>query len=129
VLCPSSTGRHEGDVQIIGFIGPDGRVANLADPIPFTPEVREAAGPEPERKFRLSAPCSEAKCRNWENSACNLVDRLRAHVGAALPEVARHQAGTRLAACAIRTDCRWWRQHGPDACTICPVVVYNPSAP
>ncbi len=121
-ICPSATG-ETADAQIIGFIGTDGVVAKIAPPIPLTEEMRESIGPQPERKFRLAGACVQSKCANWQNQACALIGRMR-------EEVDRLQRPTgpagKLPPCAIRSACVWWRQTGPEACRVCPYVIYNP---
>jgi hypothetical protein len=122
-ICPSATGETP-NARIIGFIGPNGVVANIPTPIPLTDGMRGSIGPKPERIFRLAGPCMESKCANWENQACSLIGRMR-------QEVDRRQLATepvgRLPRCAIRSSCVWWRQTGPEACRVCPHVIYNPS--
>ena len=122
-ICPSATGETPG-AQIIGFIGADGVVANIPTPIPLTDEMSGSIGPQPERIFRLAGPCIQSKCANWENQACGLIGRMR-------QEVDRRQLATepddKLPRCAIRSACVWWRQTGPEACRVCPHVIYNPS--
>ena len=122
-ICPSTTGETQNS-QIIGFIGADGVVANIPTQIPLTDEMRASIGPQPERIFRLAGPCIQSKCANWENQACALIGRMR-------EEVDRRQVATepvgKLPRCAIRSACVWWRQTGPEACHICPHVIYNPS--
>jgi len=78
-ICPSVTGEAP-DAQIIGFIGADGVVANIPTQIPLTDEMRASIGPQPERIFRLAAPCTQSKCVNWENQACALIGRMRQQV-------------------------------------------------
>lgn len=123
-ICPSSTGETP-DARIIGFIGADGVVSNIAPPIPLTEEIRDAIGPQPEGKFRLAGRCIKSKCENWQNRECALIGRMR-------DEVDRRQLATgstdKLPRCAIRSACVWWRQTGPEACRVCPHVIYNPSA-
>lgn len=122
-ICPSATGENQ-NAQIIGFIGRNGVVANIPTAIPLTDEMRGSIGPQPERIFRLAAPCMESKCANWENRACGLIGRMR-------QQVDRRQLATKsvgkLPRCAIRSACVWWRQSGPEACRVCPHVIYNPS--
>ena len=86
-ICPSATGDTP-DAQIIGFIGTDGVVGSIAPPIPLTEEIREAVGPRPESKFRLSGQCVELKCGNWQNQACALIDRMRQQVDRLKPSLA-----------------------------------------
>ena len=68
--------------------------------------------------------CVEGKCGNWQNQACALIDRMREQVDRLQPSLAPVD---KLKPCAIRTACVWWRQTGPDACRVCPFVIYNPS--
>jgi hypothetical protein len=122
-LCPSVTGEAR-NPQIIGFIGADGLVSNIPTPIPLTNEMRGSIGAQPERMFRLAGLCAESQCANWENQACGLIGRMR-------QELDRRQIAAepvdKLPRCGIRAACRWWRQTGPDACRVCPHVIYNPS--
>jgi hypothetical protein len=124
-LCPSVTGDSGSEPHIIGFIGANGRVANLLAPIPLTDEVRAAAGPQPERAFRLAGPCVAGGCTHWKNEACSLIGRMRHELR---HKHADEPPATKLPRCAIRAACRWWRQDGPEACRVCPDVIYNPSA-
>lgn len=122
-ICPSTTGSSP-DAQIIGFIGADGVVASIPTPIPLTDEMRHSVGPRPERMFRLSGPCVQAKCANWQNEACSLIGRMQQEVdrlGLAADPLGK------IPRCAIRPACVWWRQSGPEACRACPHVTYNPS--
>jgi hypothetical protein len=98
-------------------------VANITTPIPLTDEMRGSIGPQPERIFRLAGPCIQSKCANWENQACALIDRMRQEVER---QIAAEPVG-KLPRCAIRSTCVWWRQTGPEACRVCPHVIYNPS--
>lgn len=121
-LCPSATGQTE-DARIVGFIGRDGIVSPMVTPIPLTGAVREAAGPQPERVFRLSGRCAQEKCSNWSGESCGLIDRMIQDVHRnRMPE----QTG-KLPACGIRASCVWWGQSGPEACRVCKYVIYNPS--
>jgi hypothetical protein len=121
--CPSTTGDMPG-AEIIGVIGPDGLVRNIPTPIPLTDEMRESAGPRPERIFRLAGPCMERKCVNWQNQACALIDRMREQADRLQ---LTSEIADKLPRCAIRPTCVWWRQSGPKACQVCPQVSYNPS--
>ena len=122
-ICPSATGEMP-DAQIIGFIGTDGVVANIAPPIPLTEQIRDSIGPQPEGKFRLAGRCMESKCANWEDQACALIGRMRQQVDRL--QLAAEPAD-KLPRCAIRSACVWWRQSGREACRVCPHVIYNPS--
>lgn len=63
--------------------------------------------------FRFAAPCAESKCQHFDGEDCTLVDRL----------VETSPAVELAPRCAIRRDCRWWRQRGIAACRRCPAVI------
>ena len=71
-------------------------VGNITPPIPLTEEIREAVGPKPESKFRLSGQCVESKCGNWQNQACALIDRMRQQVDHLRPSLAAVEAAQTL---------------------------------
>jgi hypothetical protein len=71
-------------------------------------------GVEPRRVLRFASHC-ESNCAQRVGSECGLVDRILA-----LPDPARDSAVPR---CHLRTQCKWWRQRGVDACHRCPAVV------
>ena len=129
-LCPSATlaGVEPGQpLHISGVVGADGLVTNLRTPLPVDAAMRAELQKHgtPERRFRFAAPCAEGRCGNWTEQGggqCGLIARIRDHVAAsdAAPEPA-----AALPPCAIRADCRWWRQDGPSACAVCPLVTYN----
>lgn len=127
-LCPSTTATPGVDgVRLTGVIGRDGRVANLLTPLPVDAaflEEASRAGP-PERRFRFSAPCAEARCGNWNaegGGSCGLIGRIRAHVAAHAPD---EPPPAGLQPCAIRARCRWWLQDAQAACAVCTLVTYN----
>jgi hypothetical protein len=124
-LCPSVTGERESP-QIIGFIGDRGVVANIPTPITLTAEMRASTGTQPERIFRLADTCIESECRNWQNAQCALIGRMHGEVARRGVTVGGHEA--KLPRCGIRADCVWWLQEGPQACRVCPHVIYNPSS-
>ena len=115
--CPSASGSTPGSA-IMGFIGPDGRVAPIPTPIPLTPAMRATLGPQPERIFRLAAPCSASACAQWNGAACGLVGAMQSALA--------DQPPSPITRCAIRPTCVWFRDAGPPACRICPSVTYNP---
>lgn len=124
-LCPSSPGTP--GAVLIGIVGPDGRVANLGTPMPVDAGFLDAArahGP-PEQRFRFSAPCAEGNCAQWNGRGCGLIDRIHDHVAAGRALETQQP----LRACAIRADCRWWRQRGAAACAVCPLVATDAGAP
>lgn len=116
--CPSASGDVPGSA-IFGFIGRSGRVAPIPVPIPLTPEMRGAIGTQPERVFRLAAPCIGGRCAQWDGAGCGLIGALRASLAEEPPgEVVQ---------CGIRPGCVWFRDAGLEACRVCPSVTYNPA--
>jgi hypothetical protein len=118
-LCPSAPAQE--GALLIGVVAPDGRVARLGMPLTVDQAFLEKARARgsPEQQFRFSAPCQERGCMNWTGEACGLIGAL--HRAASTAGVLE-QAGA-LPRCAIRGSCRWWRQRGPDACAVCPMVI------
>jgi hypothetical protein len=125
--CPSSD-CHAGAV-LIGIVLPGGRVAMAADEIivdeEFVRIAREQPRP-PEQRFRFSTTCVKSGCRQWDNrldgvGGCSLIDRLM--------DAFKEERGTieteesSLPKCSIRDECRWYKQRGGAACSICPDVV------
>jgi hypothetical protein len=120
LLCPSA--RAEDGAELFAVAGADGTVHHLPEPIAVTPEFLALVAPErAERRFRFSAPCREAACAQWTDGRCGLPERLAALV----PESEAAAAPRR---CALRPHCRWFRQSGLAACTICPVVLASDGA-
>lgn len=116
--CPSASGAVP-DSMIVGFIGPDGRVAPIPTPIPLTQPMRDTIGSPPERVFRLAAPCTGAACAQWNGAGCGLIGSLQARLAG--------QPAAAVTQCAIRPTCVWFRDAGLAACRICPAVTYNPA--
>jgi hypothetical protein len=117
LLCPS-----------INPIGPDAlvfgvltgsaaeglRVGYLTEPVPAVPELLAAAAPaKPTEVFRAAAPCVERACKHFDGTNCQLAARITAMLDSAVSALPR---------CAIRPDCRWFRQEGREACLRCPSV-------
>jgi hypothetical protein len=69
-------------------------------------------GPLDER-FRFIAPCVERGCNKWSGSQCNLIKR-------AVTKATGHSP---IPKCSMRRECRWFFQHGEEACRICPQIV------
>ena len=113
-LCPSA--KAEPGAAVIGVLGPDGRVGYLRDWLETDQEVIEDVSREglPEQRYRFANSCVEHKCAQW-NGKCTIIER----VSEAMTPIEEHS----LQPCAIRTACRWFRQKGPDACRLCPMVI------
>jgi hypothetical protein len=113
-LCPSA--RCQEKAILLGVIQQDGSVSFLAERMKVDQFFVELAhqGRTPEKRFRFADTCLKCGCQQWTGSRCGVIDRLMAdnpEFRAALPS------------CSIRSDCRWYQQHGTNACAICPQVV------
>jgi hypothetical protein len=107
--------------HIFGVVGgtvDEPRVAYLDEPQPVTTELLKLTEPVlPTEVFRFAAPCAGHGCRHFDGVNCQLATRTVNN----LPE-----AVDLLPPCAIRPNCRWWKQEGKAACLRCPLVVtYN----
>jgi hypothetical protein len=69
-----------------------------------------------EQQHRFAGPCAEGGCGFWTGSDCGLATEL---------VESYRQVGTaaELPRCSIRTECRWFAEHGRDACAACPHVL------
>lgn len=99
---------------VVGVVAPDGRVRLLDTRVDADGALVDAAPTH----VRFAAPCRGGACGQWARDRCSVIDRVLVEVRAAnLP-----MAGE-VPACWLRTDCRWFAQHGVDACRACPLVV------
>jgi hypothetical protein len=114
-VCPSA--RCEEGARLLGIVGSDGRVGFLVPPLPVDAEfVRHAhEGRSPERRFRFAAACVEDRCGYWTGERCGVVD--------AAVSTLKDQGVPSPRPCGIRASCRWFSQHGVDACQVCPLIV------
>jgi hypothetical protein len=124
LLCPSARGRPGASVLIGVVTGtPEApRVTPTEVALEVTPELLEMAGPvSPTEVFRFASSCQGCACPHFSNDACQLAVRsveILSEVTDKLPH------------CAIRPQCRWFRQEGPAICRRCPQIVtdqYRPS--
>jgi hypothetical protein len=115
--CPSAT-CTEGS-ELLGIIQEDGTTAYLSERVAVEKEfVRIASeGRSPEKRFRFSNQCVEAKCKQWTGTRCGVIDT----VIRLLPD----KVAESLPKCSIRATCRWFSQAGVSACSVCPVVVMD----
>jgi len=121
--CPSSICTE--DALLFGIVGPDGRVGYVRPPMPVDVAflgVVSATGGRPEQRFRFAGPCVEGRCAQWTDGRCGAID-LALSAGV----VADDEAA--LPACGIRGSCRWFRQSGPAACRVCPLVITEVRTP
>jgi hypothetical protein len=105
---------------LLAVLTPSGRLGYVQPPTVVDADFvsgAEALG-RPESRFRFSLPCIESGCPQWSGSGCGLADMLVAGTDEeAVP------AQEKLPACGIRSECRWFAQHGARACGLCPHVV------
>lgn len=123
IQCPSADPRLP-DAKVIGIVTGEDAAAPVrilpvaAEPQPLIDLIPDAL---PVRSvLRFSGSCQESACAHFSAGRCELASR----VVAQLPEVV-----DRIARCAIRPRCRWWRQEGVAACRRCPQVLTEPFAP
>jgi hypothetical protein len=115
-LCPSAPPTP--GAKLIGVVEESGRVVNLTMPLTINKDFVETAkanGPI-EQRFRFSLLCAEGRCGYWTGLECGLIEKLCQAINST-------DSDQPLPPCAIRARCRWWRQRGRDACSVCPFVV------
>jgi hypothetical protein len=116
-LCPSAPADAEG-ARVFGLVrGETGtrRVAYLTEATDMTEALAAAVAPAlPNEVLRTAASCAGCRCRHFDGQDCTLASR----IATMLPPVVG-----RPPPCAIRPQCRWWRQEGLRACLRCPQVV------
>ena len=120
-LCPSAP--CDPEAILLGAIQDDGRVGYLSTRILIDREFAESAakGGSATKRFRFSSPCIEDGCQQWSGSRCSLADAVAAH-----PEPERGPEEP-LPHCSIRSQCRWHRQAGSEACRSCALVITDAS--
>ena len=67
--------------------------------------------------LRLAAPCSGEACGFWHDHRCRLIDTFAEH--------GPREDASRAEACPIRDACRWRRQRGDLACSVCAGVTFG----
>ena len=114
--CPSA--RCTVGSRVMGVVQHDGTVAYLHKPIAVDADFVEIAtrGRPPEERFRFADKCAEGGCSQWTGSRCGVSDRIVRHFA---DDATR---SGKIPECGLRPTCRWFRQNGLDACTVCPLV-------
>jgi hypothetical protein len=125
-LCPSAIASPE--ASLIGLIDSCGQVVNLGTPLRVTAKfLKEAKQSGPlEKRFRFSSRCRESLCAHWNRRECGLIPKLQKEAQASAPLNKKAAFGKRP--CSIRANCRWWRQEGYEACSVCSIVVTDQSS-
>jgi len=116
ISCPSA--RCKPGATLLGVVREDGTIGFLPAGLEVDEDFVRIArqGRNPESRFRFADRCVELACHQWKDHHCTIPEKVRGRLEA-LPE-----SGD-LADCAIRDHCRWYRQDGPAACGICPLVI------
>jgi hypothetical protein len=115
VMCPSAP--PSSGALLLAITKPDGTPAYLPRPLPVNDEFITALGEQSDvdQRFRFAAPCVESKCAHWSDHQCSIPSMLASDPAMTV--------ATELPRCSIRRSCRWFSQHGADACRLCPGVV------
>ena len=118
VMCPSA--RCCDGALLIGIVLSNGTIAYSGTRVEIDSRFVEVAhhGRNPEKRFRFASPCLAGGCRQWASERCTVADRV-------VEDLAPN--GRPIPTCAIRPDCRWFRQRGLAACHICPEIVTDGS--
>lgn len=124
LLCPSAQPGME-ECAVIGFVENDGdeRLITYLDhayPVDEELEASTVEHPELRQMLRFSATCAEHSCAHFDGTDCRLARRTAALLQPVVEGVP---------ACAIRKDCRWFRQEGVAVCRRCPGVATLESIP
>ena len=116
-MCPSAQ-PGMGDLQVLGVVSHDSdapRLSYVDEAVAVTPEILALAAPVAVSEvFRLAARCEEKKCIHFDGSRCQLAVRIVEMLPRVTPA---------MPPCAIRAECRWFRQEGRAACMRCPQIV------
>ena len=116
LTCPSS--QPQPGARIFGMkrATPDGdRIGYFDAALPASAETLALPAPAlPTEAFRLAAPCAGHGCSHFDGAQCQLGQRIRSMLGPVVRGLPR---------CAIRSTCRWFREHGKPVCLRCPQVV------
>ncbi|MER7131435.1 hypothetical protein [Streptosporangium saharense] len=117
ILCPSA--RCEKGAILVGVLDASGRLGYIRPALKIDDDFVACAakGRVPEERFRFAQPCVESGCRNWTGERCSVIDDALEFGAAESPP-----------ACSIRGTCRWFKQAGPSACAVCPLIVRNVTA-
>jgi hypothetical protein len=116
-LCPSS--RAETGAILLGVITPEEQVAMLSEQVEINQEFIDAFSKEktPESQFRFANRCVKSGCQQWASGRCGVID-------AVMKVNPNLQADSiNLPICSIRSQCRWYRQVGANACAVCPFII------
>jgi hypothetical protein len=116
IMCPSA--RCKEGAVLLGIVQQNGRISFANERIGVDERFVQIArlGRSPEKRFRFSDDCINCSCAQWINGRCSVIDGI-IHTFSADPEPSE------LPNCSIRTQCRWYKQCGGGACSVCPQVI------
>ncbi len=123
-LCPSAPGVPSESVLIGVVTDSDGvaRVVPTERALPVTLDLLQLSEPvSPSEVFRFASLCRTSNCVHFKENACAL---------AARSIIVLSEVMDKLPNCPIRSQCRWFRQEGPEMCKRCPQIItdqYRPS--
>lgn len=115
--CPSALPTTEGAAAfgVIAGTVDEPQVRYFDTLLPATTDLLARAAPlQPAEVFRFTAPCARDACQHFVSERCSLADRVVSLLPSAIDT---------LPPCAIRRSCKWWAQHGRQACNRCPSIV------
>jgi hypothetical protein len=119
--CPSAPA--DTSAVLFGIIAGKGEVVYISPNIPVTPSLLNTfsqGGIPVENRLRFASRCVERDCVQWSGDRCGLIDR-------AVESPGTDQGTDAPPKCGIRSNCRWFAQHGKTACGVCPEVVRKPA--
>jgi hypothetical protein len=118
VLCPSYFCKE--DAILLGIVRKEGHISFVKERILIDNEFIKIAnkGRKPEKRFRFAGNCVKNACKHWKGYKCTLIDGI-------ISNTLSKNTTTKLPDCSIRQECRWYRQCGEMACSICPQIIYT----
>lgn len=116
ILCPSAP-LTEGAL-LYGLVDARGQTAYGQTAFPVTKQLLLSlpVKDQAEQQYRFASPCAQSACIHWQGR-CDLSSRL------SLFQAFRQDgAQSGLPQCAIRPQCRWFLQDGPEMCSRCEII-------
>jgi hypothetical protein len=117
LACPSAQPDWKGAMifgVVEGSVGAP-RTAYLDRTLPVLAGILAMTAPvAPTEVLRIAAPCANGACAHFRDQRCHLAEKIVAGLPAVVDD---------LPQCAIRPSCRWFAQHGAEACSRCPQIV------
>jgi hypothetical protein len=110
VLCPSAP--CSDGALLLGIVLPNQTIAYVDRKLRLdAQQVKnlQATSGGAEKRFRFSSPCVQKGCQQWASGKCGVIEEVLS---------LDNDTGSisRLPACSIRAQCRWYLQRGVQAC-------------